>query len=253
MCASTEDAAPSPTWPSQDPYTGKRVLIDVDLANNSNALSGWTGDLADVLSFGFNYQNQLEVTLHRADLASDERDGTWTQVIPGLKRAAIDVKLLTTSAKYLDLDRLAAGLRKCAFRIAGYSASPSGSTNCTTSLTAGSAVTVAVAATTGFTANDYVLLWQTTANKFAVAKVTTVNTGVSLVVETLDVTMDGTAETIKVRNGAWEFKIPEARIASAPPKTVEGNKFVVSFQANAIVTPGNTAAITLKAYDDNGS
>ena len=251
--AATESSAPSPTWPSQDPYTGKRVLIDVDLANNSNTLTGWTGDLADVLSFGFNYQNNLEVALHRADLSSDELDGTWTQVFPGTKRASIDVKLLTTSAKYLDLDRLAAGLRKCAFRVAGYSASPSGSTTCTSSLTAGSSVTVAVAATTGFALNDYVLLWQPTANKFAVAKVTTVNSGVSLVVDTLDVTMDGASETIKVRNGAWEFKIPDARIRSAPPKTVEGNKYVVSFQADALVSPSGTAALSLKAYDDNGS
>lgn len=251
--ASTESAAPSPTWPAQDPYTGKRVLVDLDIANNSQALTGWTGDYASLRSMSINPQNGIETDLHRADESSDALDGTWTQAYPGTPRASIQFKLVADAAEHLDLLRLNAGLRKMAFRIAAYGANPSGNTTCTTTITAGSSVTVAVAATTGFAVDDYVLLWQPTANKFAVAKVTTVNSGVSLVVDTLDVTMVGGTETIKVRNTAFELKVSDARIRSATPPTLEGNVYVVDVTAEAIVGPSNSAAITLKAYDDDNT
>lgn len=251
--ASTEDAAPTPTWPAQDPYTGKRVLCDLDIANNSQTLNGWTGDYTSLRSLSINFQNGIETDLHRADESSDALDGTWTQAYPGTPRASIQFKLVADAAEHLDLLRLNAGLRKMAFRIAGYGAAPSGSTTCTTTITAGSSVTVAVAATTGFAVDDYVLLWQPTANKFAVAKVTTVNSGVSLVVDTLDVTMVGGTETIKVRNTAFEIKCADARIRTATPPTLEGNVYVVDVTAEAIVGPSATSAIAIKAYNDNNT
>lgn len=254
--AALESAAPSPTWPAQDPYTGKRVLCDVAFGNNSNTLASWSGDYTSLRSLSITYQNGIEIDLHRADESADELDGTWTAAYPGTPRAACQFKLIADQAEHLDLLRLNAGLRKVGFRIAGYGGgnlAPSGNTTCTTSLTAGSSVTVAVAATTGFAVDDYVLLWQPTANKFAVAKVTTVNAGVSLVVDTLDVSLDGTSETIKVRNTAWELKISDARIRTATPPTLEGNVYVVDVTADAIVGPSATSAITVKAYNDDNT
>lgn len=248
-----ESPAPSPTWPAQTPYIGKRVLADLVFADNTNALGSFTGDFADLRSLSLTYANQMETDLHRADVATATLDGTWTQIYAGAARLSIQAKLVSASAKYHDLHRLAAGLRKIKFRVAGYSENPSGSTTCTASLTAGASVTVAVAATTGFDVNDRVLLWQTTANKFAVAKVTTVNTGVSLVVDTLDVTMDGTSETIKVRNGAWEIQVPTAYIRSASPAALEGNVYTVDFTADAVVGPSASSVVTLKAYDDDNT
>lgn len=254
--ASTEAAAPDPAglWPAQDPYTGKRVMVDLDLANNSQTLNGWTGDYTSMRSMSVNFQNGIEVDLHRADESSDALDGTWTQAYPGTPRAALQFKLIADSAKHLDLLRLNSGLRKCAFRVAGYGANPSGNTTCAASLTAGSAVVVEVAASTGFAVNDYVLLWQPTANKFAVGKVTVIQAGPArLTIDTLDVTMDGTSETIKVRNTAWEMKISDARIRTATQPTLEGNVYVVDVTADAIVGPSATSAVVLKAYNDNNA
>jgi len=248
-----ESAAPTPTWPAQDPYMGKRVLCDVAFGNNSNSLASWSGDYTSLRSLSITYQNAIEIDLHRADESADELDGTWTQAYMGTPRASCSFKLIADAAEHLDMLRLNAGLRKIAFRLAGYGANPSGNTTCTTSLTAGSSVTVAVAATTGFAVNDYVLLWQPTANKFAVAKVTTVNSGVSLVVDTLDVSLDGTSETIKVRNTAWELKVSDARVRSATPPALEGNVYVVDVAADAILGPSNTSVVTVKAYNDDNT
>jgi hypothetical protein len=252
--ASTEAAAPTPSWPAQDPYTGKRVLVDLDLANNSQTLNGWTGDYTSLRSMSINFQNGIETDLHRADESSDALDGTWTQAYPGTPRASIQFKLVADAAEHLDLLRLNAGLRKMAFRIAAYGANPSGNTTSTASLTAGSNVVVEVAASTGFAVDDYVLLWQPTANKFAVGKVTVIQAGPArLTIDTLDVTMNGGSETIKVRNTAFELKASDARIRSATPPTLEGNVYVVDVTAEAIVGPSNSAAITLKAYDDDNT
>lgn len=248
-----ESAAPSPTWPAQDPYTGKRVLCDVQFANNSQSLPGWSGDNTSLRSLSFNYQNGIELDLHRADESDAALDGSWTQAYKGTPRASIQIKLIADQAEHMDLHRLTAGLRKCAFRLAGYGSNPSGNTECTASLSAGSSVTVAVAVTTGFEENDYVLLWQPTANKFAVGKVTTVNSGISLIIDTLDLAMDGTSETIKVRNTAWELKVSDARVKTATPPTLEGNVYVVDVTADAILSPSNTTPLSLKAYNDNNT
>jgi len=246
-----ESAAPSPTFPSQEPYSVGRLFCDVDFADDSDAFGGWGGDASDLVSFGVNFQNGIEVYNHRLS-GTAGLNGTWTAAGLGEPSATINGRLVVTSSKYLDLIRHAE-LRKVRARLAGYGRSPSGSTTCTTSLTAGTSVTVAVAATTGFAVNDYVILYQTTANKFAVAKVTTVTPGVSIVVDTLDVSMNGGSETITVKNTAWEIKVPTAYIGSRSPLVVDGVVRAIDFQATATLVSGQTSVLTVKAYDDDAT
>lgn len=248
-----ESAAPTPTWPTSDPVVGKNCLADIDFADNSNAYAGWGGDQTDLRSLNITFARNIELDLHRADEATVELDGAWTQAYPGTPTCQLAFKLIQNSGKYRDFFRLSAGLRKCRVRLAWRGSSPSGSTTCTTSLTAGSSVTVAVAATTGFAVNDYVLLRQVTANKFAVGKVTTVNAGTSLVIDTLDVSMDGTAETIKVQNQAGQVKVSDARIKSAPSEAPDGNVYTIDVSAEAVVGPSSTAPVAVSAYDDDNT
>ena len=248
-----ESAAPTPTWPTSDPVVGKNCLADIDFADNSNAYAGWGGDQTDLRSLQIAFARNLELDLHRADEATVELDGAWTQAYPGTPTCQLSFKLIHNSGKHRDLFRLAAGLRKCRVRLAWRGSSPTGSTTCTTSLTAGSSVTVAVAATTGFAVNDYVLLRQVTANKFAVGKVTTVNSGVSLVIDTLDVSMDGTSETIRVQNQAGQVKVSDARIKSAGSEALDGNVYTIDVTADAVVGPSSTAPVAVSAYDDDNT
>ncbi len=247
-----ESAAPTPTFPAQEPYSSARCLIDLSLGDDSDSFAAWSGDAADLVSLGFNYANNGEVYAHRAN-ATAALNAAWTQAALGTRTLNLTGRLLATSSKYLDLIRHA-NLRKLRLRCALYGRNPSGSTTSTTTLTAGTSVVVTVAATTGFAVNDYVALIQSTANKFAVAKVTAIQAGPArLTLDVLDLDMDGGSETITIYNTAVEFKVPTAYVATRSPLVVDGNLRAVDFTAQAVLVAGQTDVATVKAYNDDGA
>lgn len=249
-----ESAVPTPTWPTQNPYVGKKCVVDVDFGDNSGSYSGWSGDQVDLRSLSVSYQNGIELDLHRANESDYDLDGSWTQAYLGTPRAQVSFKLIQNSGKYTDLHRLEAALRKVRFRIAAKGSNPSGVETSASNVTAGSTKTLLVASTTGFAVGDVCLLRQETANKFNVATITTVNADTSLVFDSLDVAMDGSgAEVITITNTAWQVKITDAVIKTASRPKLEGNVYVIDVTADAIVGPSNTAPLTVIAYNDDNT
>lgn len=249
-----ESAAPSPTWPTQDPIVGKKCLADIDFGGNTGTYSGWSGDQVDLRSLSFSWQRALEVDLHRANDADVDLDGTWTQAYAGTPRAQIQGKLIFNSGKYTDLLRLEGGLRKVRVRLAWKGSSPSGVETSVTNVAAGTNKTLLVASTTGFAVGDVCLLRQDTANKFCVATITTVNADTSLVFDEIDVAMDGSGgEAITITNTAAELKVSDARIRSVGRPKLEGNVYTVDFTAEAILSPALTTPMAVKAYNDDNT
>lgn len=249
-----ESAVPTPTWPTQDPYVGKKCLADIDFGDNSEAYSGWSGDKTDLRSFQITHARQLEVDLHRANEADTDLDGAWTEAYSGTTKVSVSFKLIHNSGKYTDLQRLPAALRKVRFRLAGKGSAPSGVETSVSNVTAGATKTLLVAATAGFAVGDVCLLRQDTANKFNVATITTVNVDTSLVFDSLDVAMDGSAgEAITISNTAFQIKISDARIRTVGRPKLEGNVYTIDVTADAIVGPTNTTPLTVTAYNDDNT
>lgn len=223
------------------PYPATNVAVDFDLD-----IGGWSGDNSDVQSVQIQFDQALTPKTFRANATTPERNQTWSDLSQGIPTLTGSVVLKFGQDEYANIKR-ASGVRQAALRIMGYHPAASGNTTTSAGETAGTSVTVAVAATSGFAVNDYVYLDDGTNQ--AVAKVTTVNPGVSLVIDTLDVNLSSGAT---VRNTAWEIKIPQIDVTTAP-LTQSGDDTIVTVNFEATVTASTTTLLTVKAYDDDNT
>ena len=227
--------------PELYPYPTTNLFVDFDLD-----IAGWSGDNSDVQSLTLQYDRAITPKTFRANATTPERNQTWSDLSQGIPTLSGTLVLKFGQDEYANIKR-ATAVRTAAIRIMGYHPSASGQTTTSAGETAGSNVTVAVAATSGFAVNDYVLLDDGTNQ--AVAKVTTVNSGVSLVIDVLDVNLSSGAA---VRNTAFEIKIPQIDITSAPI-TQSGDDTIVTVNFEAVVTATTTSLLSVKAYDDDNT
>lgn len=227
--------------PELYPYPTTNLFVDFDLD-----IGGWSGDNSDVQSLTLQYDRAITPKVFRANATTDELNQTWSVLSQGIPTLSGTLVLKFGQDEYANIKR-ASTVRTAAIRIMGYHPSASGQTTTSAGETAGSNVTVAVAATSGFAVNDYVLLDDGTNQ--AVAKVTTVNSGVSLVIDVLDVNLSSGAA---VRNTAFEIKIPQIDITSAPI-TQSGDDTIVTVNFEAVVTATTTSLLSVKAYDDDNT
>lgn len=245
-------AAPSPSFPAQNPYDTKGVFCDFIIANTSNVLGAISGDLKTLRQLSIQFGNNLDLDLHLPD-PTGSLNMTWTDAMIGLRGLQFSGTLAASDIDHMTLPELGER-RKLKIRLACVGGSPTGSTTSTANVTAGATKTITVASTTGFAVNDYVIIYQTTANKFCVAKVTTVNAGVSLVVDTMDQAMDGSAgEALTIKNTAFEFTIPLGYVKSATDPVSDGNMRVVNFTGEALLDPTQSALYTFKGYNDDNT
>ncbi len=240
VARSIPDAASDRPEAELYPYPTTSTYIDFDLD-----VAGWSGDNSDVQSVSLQFDQALTPKTFRPS-STAELNQTWSDLSQGIPTLSGTVVLKFGQDEYANIKR-ATGVRTAALRILATHPNSSGNTTTSAGETAGSSVTVAVAATSGFAVNDYVLLNDGTNQ--AVAKVTTVNAGVSLVIDTLDVDLSSGAT---VTNCAWEIKIPQVDITSAPI-TQSGDDTIVTVNFEAVVTATTTSLLSVKAYDDDNT
>ncbi len=232
----------TPVFPPTTPgiYNSSGVYIDLDVDSDE-----WTGDNSDVESISIQYSYPVERKNFRAS-SDPALNGTWTEAVDGTSTISGTISLLLAQDAYMSLKR-AVETRSGRVRIMGVSAASNASTTTTGAETAGSAVVVGVAATTGFSVNDYVLLNDGTNQ--AVGKITAISVGVSITIDTLDVDI---ASGATVRNTAFELKIPRFDINSAP-MVPSGNSYSVQINFEGQLLEGETELLAVKAYDDDNA
>ena len=235
--------------PYQKPFQSAFTMVDIDLADSSGTYAGWSGDQADLRSLQIQYGNGVSVDT-KVVSSTAEQNLAWTRAYGGNPTLTVSGSFTVSSSKYIDLLRTSE-LRDARMRFAMYGNSPTGNTTSTSNLTAGTSVAITVVSSSGFAVGDYVLIWQPTAAKFAVAKITVVTDSTHFTVDTLDVSMNGGTETLTIRNSACEIKVSNMKIKGGEGPKPDGNVMVKDFTASANLVAGNTSIVTIKAYDDD--
>lgn len=235
-------------WPALQPYVSSNTYIDLEVANASGVFAtGWTGDNGDVRMAGIQFDNGATIDLFRPSPTIDLNQA-WTKLYSESPSCSVDLKLILSNSAYLGYHRIA-GIRRFRMRIMAVGDSPSGSTTTSGSASAGTNVVVSVASTTGFSVNDYVLLNDAANGKQCVGKVTAISAGVSLTIDTLDVTI---ASGSSVKNTAFELKVHQVDMLDAPEMADEGAVKVVNIKGAAVLTTSQTVLVTQKGYNDDG-
>lgn len=243
-------AAPTPTFPAQDPYTTGNLYIDLQLGNDSGTIPAYQGDATNLVNLSLNYSNNLSVSFHTNNTTA-EKHLTWTRAYRKAPTLEITGSFIMANTDYVRLTRLGT-LRKGKIKVMGHGSSPSGSTTCSASLASG-ATSVTVASATGLAVNDYIILAQSSTNKICVTKVTAIATNTLTVSPALPFAIDGTASAITVKNTAWQLEVPLFDVEAKEPPASGGDYKQVSFSGTARLASGQTDLCVVSAYNDDNT
>lgn len=243
-------AAPSPTFPAQDPYTTGNVYIDLKLAPDTGTLPSYQGDTTDLINLSLNYSNNLSVSFH-ANNTDAGQHLTWTRAYRKAPSLEISGAFIMASTDYLRLTRLGK-LRQGKLKVMGHGSTPSGDTTCSQSLTSG-ATSVTVASASGLAVDDYIILVHSASNKVCVTKITAIASAVLTVSPALPFAIDGTGTAITVKNTAWQIEVPLFDVETKEPPSSGGDYKQVTFSGTARLASGQTDLCTVLAYNDNNA
>lgn len=257
-CTTTEDldgsgtaltitkVVPTATWPTLDPYSSAETSVDFEVASTAGAFNAeWGGDNADLTALSVDFNAQITVKGFTADGTDNDENLTWTRATDGVPECSGAATLILAEDAYLDYKR-APSVRKCRFRVMGYTRSGASFTS-TGAGSAGTSVVITTASTTGFAVNDYVYL--TDGTKQAVAKITALSADTSITLDTLDADIGSGAS---VYNTGWEIKVDEADITGAT-KAPDGDNYAITVNYSARVKDGLETILATKAYDDDAA
>jgi hypothetical protein len=248
-------AAPTPTWPTQDPYVGNLVYIDLEAADATGAFTAWTGDNGDVKSFSYNYDNGVEVQRFAPSSTASE-NLTWTKAFPGVEKVTMEVVLYFANSDYVDYHRIA-DARKFRVRMMGVGSNPSFSGVADESLTAGvDVLCTPTGGVSGLANGDVVLLISETEGFHAVGTAGSVSaTSGDFEIDTLDITLDGsgTNTDLSIQNTAWQIQVHELDLTQAPTIQRDGNAATVTLSLEGILASGQSSLVDVTAYDDDAT
>lgn len=231
---------PDPSRPVLNPYSATNAFVDFAID-----LGAWSGNKNALQSINFDYQGNFTPEGFSAS-TDDALNQTWTQIAEGVPSCTGQLVLALAQDAFLDYTR-SNEVRKARLRFMAYSPSCSYKSTTTAGVTAGTNVTISVAATSGCAVNDYVLLDD--GNRQCVGKVTAISAGVSITVDNIDVNLNSGAA---VRNTAFQVKFPRLDITAAPLQRAD-TKFTVQIAFAAKVDTNSSSIIEVLGYDDDNA
>lgn len=246
---SLTDTPPTPTFPTEDPYSSADAYLAIVFADDDAAPRPFDGDTEELRALSFEFSPALAVEGFRPS-SDATKHLAWSNLIRGTPTLTVSATLRASKSDFLRLTRHRAP-RRAAVRAILVGSNPSLDTTCVANVAA-NATSLTVGSTVGGKVGDVLVLAQDTANKQCTVTVTGVTSGTVFATTAVPLAMNGTTETITVRNTATLLEVPLLDVISAPPPTGDGPK-TMAVSLNARLAAGASRLYTYTAYDDDGA